>query len=291
MTVQHALVLALLLVVACTPERAPYPAPRPTIARLDAETTSELYDRADRQFASGRMSKPDRERDGSAEFTLAPLIIDEGLDGPDFGAVTDDLTIDSSRPAVYFAESTAILDGLEYRQISYQWWYPPATGDELETQGVRLTLNENDLAILWEVLVDASGALPVVVADRIEDAAKEQFGDALKGRRFAAERSIDDAPLTIALRAIAPGPEPMGPFVYVDGATRSVSTVICRCMPAQVDDIAPEPRTYELLPRSELPAGVPETWSARPFGTGGAPENPGRLADDLRLALPKPATR
>ncbi len=45
----------------------------------------------------------------------------------------------------------------------------------------------------------------------------------------------------------------MGPFLYLEGPTHSVATLICRCMPSQFDAMAGDGQ-YELRPLSELEA-------------------------------------
>ena len=47
------------------------------------------------------------------------------------------------------------------------------------------------------------------------------------------------------------GPVPMGPIVYLEAGTRLVGTIICRCMPSQVDEFTETPY-YDLLPLDDL---------------------------------------
>ena len=114
-----------------------------------------------------------------------------------------------------------------------------------------MTLDDSGHAVIWEVLTDDSGMPLIFVATPLEEAARKEFGDPLPGRRYSIEADPQGAPNVIVPRVISPGPVPMGPFLYLDGPSHSVATLICRCMPSQFDDLAGD-RQYELRPLSEL---------------------------------------
>ena len=101
--------------------------------------------------------------------------------------------------------------------------------------------------MIWEVLADNSKAKLFFVSLSLEAAAAAEFGKPLPGRRYAIERSVEAAPDVIVARVIDDGPIPMGPIVYLSAGTREVSTLICRCMPAQAGKLVAT-RTYDLLP-------------------------------------------
>jgi hypothetical protein len=86
----------------------------------------------------------------------------------------------------------------------------------------------------------------------LERAAAAEHGPPLRGRRFAVERSAAETPDVLVARLIDDGPIPMGPMVYVEAQANLISTVLCRCMPAQVRHIV-ENNFYELLPVQSLP--------------------------------------
>jgi hypothetical protein len=58
---------------------------------------------------------------------------------------------------------------------------------------------------------------------------------------------VEAAPDVIVARVIDDGPIPMGPIVYLSAETRQVSTLICRCMPAQARRLLVT-GTYNLRP-------------------------------------------
>ena len=114
-------------------------------------------------------------------------------------------------------------------------------------QGIRITLNSAGQPAIWEVLADSSTAKLFFVSQKLEAAAMAQFGKPLPGRRFATERSMEAAPDVIVARVIDDGPVVAGPIVYLSADTRAVSTLICRCMPAQARKLLAT-GTYDLLP-------------------------------------------
>ena len=82
-------------------------------------------------------------------------------------------------------------------------------------------------------------------------------------------------------------PIPMGPIVYLSAGTRAVSTLICRCMPAQAKTLRAT-TTYDLLPFKAIATNSLLPWptttlNARPpLWPGDTPGSP-RLERCLRL--------
>jgi hypothetical protein len=120
----------------------------------------------------------------------------------------------------------------------------------LPLQGIRITLNSSGQPAIWEVLADNSKAKLFFVSQNLEAAAAAEFGKPLPGRRYSIERSIEAAPDVIVARVIDDSPVPLGPIIYLSAATRQVSTLVCRCMPAQARTLLAT-RTYNLLPFQE----------------------------------------
>jgi hypothetical protein len=96
------------------------------------------------------------------------------------------------------------------------------------------------------VLGDSSGAELFFVSQNLEAAAVAEFGKPLPSRRYAIERSVEEVPEVVVARVLDDSPVAMGPIVYLSAGTRAVSTLICRCMPAQASRLLAT-RTYELL--------------------------------------------
>ena len=61
---------------------------------------------------------------------------------------------------------------------------------------------------------------------------------------------MEATPDVIVVRVIDDGPVPLGPIIYLSAATRQVSALVCRCMPAQARRLLAT-RTYDLLPFQE----------------------------------------
>ena len=239
---------------------------------------ADIYRRATNEFAEACFFKPAETKPNDPASTLAPLILQE------VSAATERLSrmdrfgtlglsngipaLDASRPAVYWQVDTVQLSGQAHARFTYVWCYSSAASDSkpgpgidtrsparaeagLPVQGIRITLNTNGQPVIWETLADSSGAELIFVAQNLEAAALAEHGKPVPGRRHAIERSMQEAPKVIVARVIDDGPIAMGPIVYLSAGTRDVSTLICRCMPAQAKKLL-DTSTYELLPLNAL---------------------------------------
>jgi hypothetical protein len=231
---------------------------------------AEVYARSTNQFAAAVFLKPATTANADLARQLAPLILQQVWDkqgsagsptGPlDDAAFTGDVPVPSSavqqgsfhraisasnnvssavlpRPAVFYAADSVQVGSRAHLRFSYEWFYAPGDAPGLRAltrQGIRITLDTRGQPAVWEVLADTSGLRLMFVSQGLEAAAAAQFGKPLPGRRYAIERSLNEAPGVIVPRVIDDGPVVMGPIVYLIEGSRDVSTLICRCMPAQV---------------------------------------------------------
>jgi hypothetical protein len=235
--------------------------PRPALAEdiPPVPRYAEVYGRATNSFAEAVFFKPVEGRSSELSFELAPLIIQEVKETPRavilgrdrFGSLSLTnglLALAGARPAVYASLDAAQLNGKPHLRLTYLWCYrlePGRPGAGLPVQGIRITLDAAGNPAVWEVLAEDSGAELIFVSQNLEAAAVAQFGKPLPGRRYALERSVTQAPRVIVARVLEDAPVAMGPIVYLRAGTRSVSTVICRCMAAQVKGLAAT-SAYEL---------------------------------------------
>jgi hypothetical protein len=235
---------------------------------------SEIYQRATNEFTCAEYYKPVETKTNEPSFTLAPLILQQVNSAqeppslPDrFGTLSvsnGSPVLDQSRPTIYWEADTVQVNGRAHARFSYVWCYPPRPGESepgqrtknvspdraeagLPMQGIRITLDAAGQPVIWEVLADSSRAKLFFVSQNLEAAAVAEFGRPLPGRRHAIERSVEAAPDVIVARVIDDGPIPMGPIVYLSAGTRQVSTLICRCMPAQARKLLVT-GTYNLRP-------------------------------------------
>ena len=287
----------------CTPtsDEAPRASDRIAARQNPVFDANGIYHRKNTQFPFAHLVKPTRTRDETLEFKLAPFVLQqvsgtspESMQPHRFGRVArseDSVRIDASQPTIYFGSSTAILSGREHPQITFRWWYPGENGAPPIAQGLRLTLDADGFPAITELLEDGSGALIIVVNETLEAAARMEHGDPAAQRTFSVERTKDAAPRVVVARAIAPGPIPMGPFVYASATQHSIETLICRCMPTQFDDLAGE-SFYELRPESELVAEgerVP-AWTAPLTHDEDTPDDPRSDPSWLEQVLRLPTT-
>lgn len=228
---------------------------------------ADIYRRVTNEFAEACFFKPAEAKTNDLAFTLAPLILQEvtratePLSQPDrFSTLSLSngfLAFDCSRPAIYWQADTVRLKGKEHVRFAYVWCYSPdASGpgeSALALQGLRITLDSTGEPAIWEVLADSSGTELIFVSQSLEAAALAEVGKSLPERRFAIERSVAEAPKVIVARVLDDGPVAMGPFVYLSAGTRTVSTLICRCMPAQAKKLLAT-SAYDLLPFQAMAA-------------------------------------
>lgn len=250
----------------------------------------EIYQRATVDFPEAVLFKPVEPRSNQLSFALAPWILQE-VKGPEvtgksedsFGAVNwsnGAVSVDVARPRVYVWTDSVEMNGKALARVAYLWCYADGA-KKSEGQGVRLTLDSAGQPAVAEVLADGSGAELVFVSRRLEEAAFKEYGKPLAGRRFSVERSVDKTPSVVVARMYEDGPTAMGPMVYLSKASRSVSTLICRCMPAQAKQLR---RTvnYELVEATPFPSDSVLARVRARMG-GGMAFWPGETASDHRL--------
>jgi hypothetical protein len=140
---------------------------------------------------------------------------------------------------IYFQRTQTWLHGRPHDQVLYFWrhpdWTPRPLDSESRIQGVRITLDSAQQPAIWEIARDTSRAEIIFVSHSLERLAAEEFGNPLSGRGFAVERGLHEASGTIVAGIVNSTPVPMGPMVYVQAATKDISTIACRCAPAPTD--------------------------------------------------------
>ena len=198
----------------------------------------------------------------------APLIVQEVQPAGRIGRVRVDETgrpaVEAGTPTVYYGRSRCALDGREYEQLIFLWFYAPSVEPEwssgLPVQGIRITLDSEGLPLLWETMATDQPARIIFASKRLETLAGQQYGPPLPGRLHSLETAVasdgvaSDAvasePGAIVARVLEDGPLPMGPIVHLlrDG---TIGTLTCRCMPSQVDNFV-ETLPYDLAPVQDL---------------------------------------
>jgi hypothetical protein len=247
------ILVALVLLAACS--LRPLCAGQET---LTPETLARLYARPTNFFAETVLLKPLEIEPARPFLTLAPLLLLQAMPPfppNQFGMLSPSngsLHLDTQRPTIYAALDTLELGpGKTRPRCTYLWCYPASEGaatlTRLRLQGVRITLDSQGRPAVWEVMADSSGARLLFVSESIESAAATRYGKVLPGRRYAIEQSLAERPNAVVARILDDGPVPMGPLVYLEAATGDVSTVLCRCMPAQARTVT-QTRMCEVLP-------------------------------------------
>jgi hypothetical protein len=221
-----------------------------------AATRAELQGRVTNSFSHVVLLKPaESGADQPLEVQLAPLVIQQVASTNSSELWRDSFTTALGMPAVAAWTESTIIGGKTVPQFCYVWNYPAAPdAAAVSRQGIRITLNSVGAPVIWEVLGDSSGADVIYVARSIEVLAQAEFGPPEPDRKFSVEQSLAQSPRTVVANVIDDGPVVMGPIVYLDAAARDVTTLICRCMPAQFQQLQGQ-RDY-LLQLKAAPAGA-----------------------------------
>ena len=210
---------------------------------------SAIYSRAELHFDRVELLKP-REQGtaGDLAATFAPLIVRE--------VVGEHTNVAPDR--VYSKVSTFSVHGRLHYQITYVWnsRMTSVSASKPRWQGVRATLDAHGVPVIWEVLRDSSGAELVFVTQSLEAETRENYGAVLKGRRYAVESGLPQAPEVVVPRVIDDAPAEMGPILYLAAGSGDVRTLICRCMPSQAREVAAS-AYYDLSPLMAVAAIVP----------------------------------
>lgn len=229
-----------------------------------------LFDRSFEVFDRAVFYKPREPQDVKFDLTLAPLIVQEIPHTSESVADISPYPVSgghrepAAAPSVFVRQSIAQpglrqahgdLDEDRYRVTDFTWRYPgsqkPGTHVIPEVRGVRVISTTEGIPLIWQVLDSrggqrmGEGQVVLFVSKVLEDAAAEQFGPPLPGRRYSIEKSLEEAPRVVVARVVADGPVPMGPYVYVAGEDHTITAILCRCMPSQVNEFV-ETRYYEL---------------------------------------------
>ncbi len=247
-------------VVATVPCGCASPNREGTLARYEA-MRAKVYSRVEQQFEKAVFYKPSEAAKDSEWGELLPLIVQEVTDadhagGPRFGALRQDLSgrywLDVGAPTVYVDDSSESGAG---GLVRWMWVYERSGSNREPVQtfvrGVWMMLSDDGYPAVWGVSGNGDGSNILYVAESLEAKAVAAFGRPLPGRRFAVERSIEDCPRDVVARVLSDGPVPMGPFVYLSSRDAEVTTLLCRCMPSQVESFV-ESVYYDVLPLADL---------------------------------------
>jgi hypothetical protein len=195
--------------------------------------------RTTNHFSDVVLLKPAASADETSLTTrLAPLLIQTATP-----TNTSTLSADHPAPQLQAHKGIVLINNRWHWQYTYTW--QPPTGQQ-RNQGVRLTLDSRDTPGLWEILSDSSGQQILYVSQTLEHAARAESGPPLPGRKFSIERSLDESPDVVVANVIEDGPMAMGPILYLDD-NHDVLALICRCMPAQFQNLRAQ-TDYELFP-------------------------------------------
>lgn len=227
--------------VSLSAQRSGSPAP------LTNVMTEFIYQRTARIFQGARFFKPPEDiSEAGLAAELCPLVLmalgsEENPQSPPWeyaAAFTEGREATGSRKFTLHAwESKTRIYGQTYAQWTYAWGYRRAgapSSTAWKFQGIRITLNQNRMPVIWEIIKDSSGLHLIYVARSLEESARQVLGPALPGRRFVVEPARDSKPGVMVPGTLDDAPIAFGPWLYVLPDTMDIAVVLCRCMDAQV---------------------------------------------------------
>ncbi len=245
---------------------------RDSLAAELPSAAQEIYQRAGLKFTKAYLFKPEEKGADEVAFKLSPLVLREIEPGQEIPAATNNpgalslgatgLALDCGRPTIYWHADSVLLMGKVRPRLSYTWFFLSGNAKQVSAQGIRITLGNSGEPIIWEALNDPTGLKLVFVSQALEMLAVTNFGKPPSGRKYAIERGSDDAPKLVVARVLDDGPVPMGPIVYLR-ADGSIGTVICRCMPAQANELIGT-TNYTLRPWSAVASAAEALRLSRP---------------------------
>ncbi len=218
----------------------------------DLREHARIYDQQSRILASANLFKPRDHRDNEMWSALAPLIVHETTSTDLAGylvPVDPPTNSQPNEPTAYVHESNITLHGQTHPQITYVWFYLASDSQELHARALRMTLDTSGAPVIWEILGDDDQLVQAFVAQSLESESAANTEPATH-RRHHVEPPVNEHPNLIVPRILADGPVPMGPWVYLDEG-RNPITVICRCMPSQLDKTIAD-TYYQIRPLSDV---------------------------------------
>ncbi len=288
------------------------------IAQEEAKLPEKCVAKANKKFDRVAVWRPGEDARSALIARYAPIIgmawprkrhYDAGCDR--IGAVklsTDgrriEVRIDSAAPAVYSYTTVAKIKGRRLQQLNYVWWFserPEMTRDDpaaghIDGAMLRITLDANEEPLFVESSLNCGCAHEVFVADAVESAARQAFGAAFAGKRFAVEKRVRDKHDVVVIHEFHTGSNAARPLVLSAAGYHEVCRVEFDAAEAiDTMDIA-EDRPYrildyETLDRLPLGGGIGSM-----FGPDGLVHNAGRpegylLAPSGMLSAGQPRKR
>lgn len=209
---------------------------------------AEWYARATNQLGAVVLFKPAESTNQDLATRLAPLILqevaptNEPVTEADFLARLPGAGV-TNRLTLYARERKVWLCGQSHDEVTYAWFYPPPATSAptapqvLPLQGVRITLDQTGHPVIWEPLAVTGAARPVFVAGSLEHLALLRHRARLPERQFVIEPDPARHPALIVPRTLDDSPVVFGPILYLRAGSHDCWTLICRCMPAQVQTV------------------------------------------------------
>lgn len=178
----------------------------------------------------------------------------------DWSGEWDHLVVNVRQPVVYAYAQTRIIKGTPHRQLIYTHYYPEhpklkffdAEAGEIEGLTLRMTLDSRNQPLVFETIYNCGCYHRLYVTEKLEAAARREFGDPLKGKGFSIEKKVPGKIDLIVLEKLPDRLEGRRPVLYCWGAYHlpGKAAIGLDSVPLEGENLGS--RTYRLEPYRSL---------------------------------------
>src|SRR5262249_482624 len=134
-------------------------------------------------------------------------------------------------PRVYALCQQSTVGARDHVQITYTAWYPAhprmnaidLEEADIDSCVVRLTLDDDNRPLFYETIAACGCFHKVFVQERIEESARRQFGEPLRGKKYCVEQSVKSSiDWEVAGIVQEPADKPSRPVVFLKAGDHKV---------------------------------------------------------------------
>ncbi len=228
---QCILLFGLIATLGCTPSQQDDPG-------LPAENPA-AKDEA--HFDLARIYLPHGSNRENPAHLLAPIIVHQST-GEGKADKSPWLSPTGDQPQVRLLRSEIKINESSCPQLNYSWEYGAGSSTPPSKRILRMTLDSRGYPMIFELYTGKGQLAALHVSRSLEEAAAEEHGPPLPGRKFSVEAAGGPGLSGI----VDEGPVPMGPLAYFDSPERKIVALTCRCSPSKITR-ADGSHRYELV--------------------------------------------
>jgi hypothetical protein len=202
----------------------------------------------------------------------APLLVQERPEAPEYSPDSDRigalewapdgaaLRVNVSKPALYAYAQNRRIRGKHHKQLVYAYWYPEhpklkafdAEAGPIEGMTLRVTLDTHNDPLLFETVFSCGCFHRVFPTERLEAAAKREYGPPLDGKTFSIERKVPRKIDLFVLETVPDRLDGQRPVIYCWAGTHLPGKVDIGFAEETFAGMKIGDETYELHPYREM---------------------------------------